>query len=59
MPPIVDVDALTRAVYYAGRPEYPKVVLDGVAFDLAVIAVLFAVFLVLGTFLFVRAERNR
>ncbi len=50
---------LSRAVYYAGRPEYSKVVLDGVAFDLAVIAVLFAVFLVLGTFLFVRAERNR
>ena len=50
---------LTRGVYYAGRPEYDKVVLDGVPSDLAVIGVLFAVFLVAGTFLFVRAERNR
>ncbi len=50
---------LTRAVYYAGRPEYERVVLDGVATDLAVIAVLFAVFLVVGTTVFVRAERNR
>lgn len=50
---------LTRHIFYAGRAEYEKVVLDAPALDLAVIAVLFAVFLPIGTFLFVRAERNR
>lgn len=50
---------LVRSVFYAGRPEYGRVVLDGAAFDLAVIAGLFALFMLFGTFLFVRAERNR
>lgn len=50
---------LARSVFYAGRPEAPKVVLDGAGADLAVIGVMLAIFLPLGTFLFVRAERNR
>lgn len=50
---------LARGVYYAGRPEYSKVVLDPPLVDLAVITGLFAFFLVAGTALFVRAERNR
>lgn len=50
---------LTRAIFYADRPEYGKVVTDGAAYDLAVIAVLFAICMLVGTFLFVRAERNR
>ena len=50
---------LTRGVFYAGRPEYERVVLDGVATNLLVITAVFAVCMVVGTLLFVRAERNR
>ncbi|MCC7355879.1 MAG: ABC transporter permease [Anaerolineae bacterium] len=50
---------LARTVYYAGSPDYPKVVLGSLLFNVAVIAALFAVFLVVGTILFVRGERNR
>lgn len=50
---------LTRSVYYRGEPDASKVVLDGLAFNLAVIAALFVAFLVAGTWLFVRGERNR
>jgi ABC-2 type transport system permease protein len=50
---------LTRSVYYAGRPEYPLVVLQGLASNAAVVAAMFAAFLVAGTALFVRNERNR
>lgn len=50
---------LARGVFYAGSPEYPAVVLAPLAFNLAVIGALFAVFLVTGTTLFVRREQNR
>ncbi len=50
---------LARAVFYGGRPEYSRVVLDGAAYDLGIILALFVVFMVIGTALFVRAERNR
>jgi ABC-2 type transport system permease protein len=50
---------LTRGVFYIGNPDYPKVVLESPLFNLAVMAAMFAAFLVLGTFLFVRGERNR
>ncbi|MBI1876658.1 MAG: ABC transporter permease [Chloroflexi bacterium] len=50
---------LARGVFYAGQPDYAKVVLRGVPFNLLVIAVLFILFLVAGTWLFVRGERNR
>jgi ABC-2 type transport system permease protein len=50
---------LVRAAYYAGSPEYSRVVLDPPLFNLAVMAALFAVFLVIGTVVFVRRERNR
>jgi ABC-2 type transport system permease protein len=50
---------LVRGLYYAGQPDYPRVVLDGPGIDLAVTAVLFVMFIGLGTFLFVRGERNR
>ncbi len=50
---------LARAVFYAGQPEYPAVVLHGPIFNLGVIAALFGAFLVIGTFLFVRKEKNR
>ena len=50
---------LTRAVFYAPREDYGLVVPDTPLLTLSVIAVLFAVFLVVGTALFVRGERNR
>ncbi len=50
---------LARGVFYAGQPDYAKVVLHEVPFNLLVIAVLFTLFLVVGTWLFVRGERNR
>lgn len=50
---------LTRGVFYAGRPEASDVVLMHPMVNLIIIAVLFTLFLCIGTFLFVRAERNR
>lgn len=50
---------LTRAAYYAGREDYERVVLLSPATNLLIIGVLFAIFLVIGTALFVRKERNR
>jgi ABC-2 type transport system permease protein len=50
---------LARGVFYAGHSEYPVVVLASPVFNLSVIVGLFTVFLVVGTTLFVRRERNR
>ena len=50
---------LARGAFYAGRPEFSRVVLDPPMVDLVVIAAMFLVFLVIGTALFVRNERNR
>ncbi|MDX1435302.1 MAG: ABC transporter permease [Anaerolineales bacterium] len=50
---------LVRGVYYAGQPEYDLVILNPPLFNMAVIGIGFAVFLVAGTYLFVRRERNR
>jgi ABC-2 type transport system permease protein len=50
---------LVRGVYYAGQPEYGQVVLESPLYNLTAMAVLFSVFLVVGTLLFVRRERNR
>ncbi len=50
---------LTRGVFYAAQPDYAKVVLQGAALNFAIMAAAFLVFLVVGTFLFVRSERNR
>ena len=48
-----------RGVYYAGSPDYDHVVLQDPAANLAVIVPGFLAFLVVGTFFFVRSERNR
>lgn len=48
-----------RSLYYLGKPEYAKVVLYNPFIDLIVIVSMFLFFLVIGTFLFVRNERNR
>ena len=48
-----------RGVYYIGSPDYSHVVLQDPSADLAVIVPGFVIFLVVGTFFFVRSERNR
>ena len=50
---------LARGVFYGGHPDFEAVVLQPVVFNLALIAAAFGVFLVIGTSLFVRSERNR
>lgn len=50
---------LLRNGFYAGTPDYSKVVLTGLPVNLAAVAVMFSLFLVVGTFLFVRREHNR
>ncbi len=50
---------LLRSVYYAGTKEYSLIVLAPFYINLAVMGVLFAIFIVIGTTLFVRGERNR
>lgn len=50
---------IIRSVYYSGSEAFPKVVLFNTGFDLAVIAVMVLIFTSIGTFLFVRNERNR
>lgn len=48
-----------RGVFYAGQPDYPKIVLTSPFLDLTIMGAMFLGFLVIGTTLFVRAERNR
>lgn len=48
-----------RGIYYWGTPEYSKIVLLPPTTNFLIILILFTVFLVLGTYLFVKNERNR
>jgi ABC-2 type transport system permease protein len=57
--PLRYVVDLFRDVTYAGRPEYYKVVLLDPATNLAMLALMFAAFMLAGTALFVRRETNR
>ena len=51
---------LTRAVYYQGQPAtYHEVVLASPSTNLLIMFGMFALFLVIGTTLFVRSERNK
>ncbi|MBO0794163.1 MAG: ABC transporter permease, partial [Ktedonobacteraceae bacterium] len=51
---------LTRAVYYQGQPAvYEKVVLLSPLMNLLIMTGMFALFLIAGTILFVRSERNK
>jgi ABC-2 type transport system permease protein len=50
---------LLRGVFYAGTPDYPEVVLLGPLSNMTIMTGLFLIFLVSGTWLFVRNERNR
>lgn len=48
-----------RGLYYFGHPDYGKVVLFHPLFDFAVLAIMFALMISIGTYIFVRNERNR
>ncbi len=50
---------LLRSVYYWGTPEYAKVVLFSPLLDLVVVVGAGLIFLTIGTYIFVRNERNR
>lgn len=50
---------LMRGIFYLGQPEYDLIVLSSPLVNLAVIGATFGIFLLIGTFLFVRSERNR
>ena len=50
---------LLRSIYYTGDTAYSKVVLYSYSLDLSIIAVLTVIFIVVGTTLFVKNERNR
>lgn len=50
---------ITRGFFYSSSPASSFVVLAPVWVNLAILGISFAVFLFIGTFLFVRAERNR
>jgi ABC-2 type transport system permease protein len=50
---------LARAVVYAGTPEYDNVVMFNPVVNFAAIAALTALCLIVGTFFFVRSEKNR
>jgi ABC-2 type transport system permease protein len=50
---------LMRNFYFWGKPEYSKVVLFSPIVDLAVVLGVGTIFLMIGTFVFVRNERNR
>ncbi|MHB8630840.1 MAG: ABC transporter permease [Candidatus Limnocylindria bacterium] len=48
-----------RGAFYAGSPDYSRVVLQDPGANLEIIVPAFVVCLVVGTFFFVRSERNR
>lgn len=50
---------LLRGFYYKGQPEYSKVVLQDPFINLVIILGMFVVFLTVGTYFFVKNERNR
>jgi len=58
MPMTYSID-LARNIFYAGKPEYHAAVLYPAALDLGVTVALFVAFTVIGTWLFVRSDRNR
>lgn len=58
MPMTYSID-LARNIFYAGKPEAAFTVLNPAWLDLAVTIGFFLVFTLVGTWLFVRADRNR
>jgi ABC-2 type transport system permease protein len=58
MPMTYSID-LARNIFYAGKPEYALTVLNSPWLDLGVTAAFFLVFTIVGTYMFVRSDRNR
>lgn len=58
MPMTYSID-LARNIFYAGKPEAAFTVLNPAWLDLAVTIGFFLVFTIVGTYMFVRADRNR
>ncbi len=58
MPMTYPVDFI-RGIFYMGHPDYDKVVIFHPLINLLIISILFVICLTVGTFLFVRNERNR
>jgi ABC-2 type transport system permease protein len=58
MPMTYSID-LARNIFYAGKPEAAFTVLNSPWVDLAATVGFFLVFTIVGTYLFVRADRNR
>lgn len=50
---------LARNAFYWGKPEAGKVILHSPIFNLLIIVLMFLAFIFVGTYLFVRNERNR
>ncbi|WP_236022850.1 ABC transporter permease [Dictyobacter formicarum] len=50
---------LMRSVYFLGTPAYSKIVLINPILNFIVIVILFTLFLIFGTIVFVRSERNK
>lgn len=50
---------LLRGVYYSGKPEFSKVVLQSMYLNLTIVTILTLIFITVGTYLFVKNERNR
>lgn len=50
---------LMRGIYYTGQAEFDKVVLQSTVQNILIVSVLTTVFIVVGTFLFIRNEKNR
>lgn len=50
---------LLRGIYYWGNPAYNKIVLYSPVVDMVIITALFLIMLFIGTFYFVRNERNK
>jgi len=50
---------LLRGLFYAGQEEYAQVVVDAPVLNLTLMAGMFIAFMIAGTWLFVRNERNR
>jgi ABC-2 type transport system permease protein len=58
MPMTYSID-LARNIFYAGKPEYAVAVLHPMWLDLLITVVVCVAFIVIGTTLFVRRDRNR
>jgi ABC-2 type transport system permease protein len=50
---------LLRSIYYSGLPEYNKIVIYNYWYDLILTLIMIIVFITIGTYLFIKNERNR